>query len=97
MNTTSQSGGQIASSQVVVAKSCALVSLQAVTNGSAGTVTLYDNASVASGQILAQMNVSSTQFTSPFAPALPVRTINGIYANFSTGTAMLAIVGYSAG
>lgn len=58
-------------------------------NGTAGTFTLYDNASAASGNILFQFKFSTA--VQPFQVLLPgegILAVNGIYVDFTNLSAI---------
>lgn len=98
MNEVATSSGLKSSSAVIAARPARLLGLQVLADGTnAATVIIYDNASAASGTILAKVIVDAT-LTAQDAriPLCGVAANNGIYASIS-GTGAECIVHYSLG
>lgn len=57
-----------------------------INNSAAATITLYDNASAASGTILAQWVTTAANQDRSFDSSAGIRCDNGIYLNVSAGT-----------
>jgi hypothetical protein len=61
-------------------------------SGATGSIVLYDNASAASGTILATLQCTQGLYVS-WTPAIPQIAHKGIYADW-TGTGAVAVVAY---
>jgi hypothetical protein len=74
-----------------------LTSLQVIADGTnAATVILYDNASAASGNVLAKIIVDAGATYESMTWDAPIDALNGIYLDIS-GTGAECVVGYQAG
>lgn len=92
---TATTSGRLTSSAVVAARGALLCHLMVETDGTnAATVILYDNASAASGTILAKMLVPGAAGHGEIVFDSPVEANHGIYCAIS-GTGAAAMVGYS--
>lgn len=90
------STGLITSSAVVSTHKDYLNGLLVVTDGTnTATVIVYDNASAASGTILAKLVVAGASNTSSFLPVRGIQASNGLYVSIS-GTGAAAQVLYGA-
>lgn len=74
-------------------KSGQLVSVLLSSGGAAATLILYDNASAASGTVLATIKTATNNDSNQWSPAVPYVFANGIYADIS-GTGASATVVY---
>lgn len=87
---TARSSGSIAAgaANVVIAQGTLLRGVMAISDGTnAATVILYDNASAASGTVLAKVVATSTQGTNTILFPAPIKADNGIVAAITgTGT-----------
>lgn len=92
------SGGRITSSAVVSNAPGRLHGIVAEADGTnAATITIYDNASAASGTILAKIIVDATlTHENLILPEVGIEANNGVYCEIS-GTGAAAIVYYSKG
>lgn len=73
-----------AGSGAVVANACTLRGFWLVTSAAA-TITIYDNASAASGTVLAQWTTAGANADKEFDYSDGVQCKNGIYVNVSAG------------
>ena len=81
-----QSDGLITTTAVVSDKPCKFNSLQLVSDGTnVGTIVLYDNASEASGTVIAKLTYpASLVGTVNFTPPREINCSNGIWAVITT-------------
>jgi hypothetical protein len=98
MSNPADSSGLLAASAVVMARPGRLSGLIVLTDGTnAATVTVYDNATAASGKVLAKLIVAgASQSASLNLPSGRVTVDQGIYCSIS-GTGAAAIVHYELG
>lgn len=89
-----RTSGAITSDAVVCGAPAYLCSITVTAPaGNATSIILYDNASAASGTVLATINVlAGSTVTMPYA--YPIQCLNGIYADV-TGTGVTANVGFA--
>ncbi len=80
----------VAADKVVKAAGGQLVAVHLTAAATTATLTLYDNASAASGTVLAKLSAPTLE-TVPFCPAIPYVATNGIYADIG-GTGANATV-----
>lgn len=93
-HTPSSSSTQLSSSAVVSALPSHLTSVQVSTDGvNAATVTIYDNASAASGQVLAEVKVPGASLSDNIAFNSFLVANKGLYCSIS-GTGAKAIIGF---
>lgn len=84
------SSGVKTADAAIMAQSGYLCGLTVIADGTnAATVTLYDNASAASGTVLMEITVDATDTTEVWVPAEAIECANGIYADLTlaAGTA----------
>lgn len=84
---------EVTSDSVVTASGGYLISVLLTAGSDAATVVLYDNASAASGTILATLKTSAANISAEWSPGQPIAVNNGIYADI-TGTNAAAYVVY---
>lgn len=87
------SSTEVTSDSVVKAASGYLVSVLLTAGSAAATIVLYDNASAASGTVLATLKTSAANISVQWSPAQPIAFQNGIYADI-TGASATAYVAY---
>lgn len=93
-SSTAKSSGLKSSSAVIAARPAVVKSVQAIADGTnAATITVYDNASAASGTELCQIIVDAGLTYEFFANDDGVEAFNGLYLSLS-GTGAKAIVHY---
>ncbi len=85
------SSGLLSASGVISAGPCGLAGVSCFTNGTnAGTLTIYDNASAASGTVLAQLAVPAANLGAQIMFPANVKAVNGVYASLSgTGASFI--------
>lgn len=93
MSVPSQSSGLLVADGAVNARACRLHSIQVIADGTnAATAILYDNASAASGTVVAKIIVDATATYEDFY--CDVECKNGLYLDL-TGTGCEVIVHFS--
>jgi hypothetical protein len=91
-STTATSSGAFTTSQVIVARAARLVDVGVQTTGAADvTVLLYDNASAASGKVIAFVFVPSGSKVGGWDCPVPSMATNGLYASV-TGTGVTRVL-----
>ena len=91
------SSGEKTSSSAILAMPGALRSVSVTAdNTNQATVIIYDNASAASGTILARIIVDAGLVYETFIPPTPIVALNGLYASIS-GTGAACVVHYTIG
>jgi hypothetical protein len=89
------SSGLKSADAAILAQSGELHGLTVLADGTnPATVVLYDNASAASGTVLAKIIVDATATSEVWTPVAPIECVNGIYADVS-GTGAEFIVHYA--
>jgi len=97
MPNSSQSSGLKSADAAIMAQPGKLTSLMVCADGTnAATVVLYDNASAASGTVIAKIIVDAGATQESFSVDFPIDCLNGIYADV-TGTGAEYIVHYQLG
>lgn len=84
-----KSSGEKADSAVIYAGECIYYGFVCVTDGSARTIKLYDNASAASGTVIENFVAAADKPTDGHSHSNPVHCINGIYLSMSGGTVIV--------
>ncbi len=92
---TCTSSGLKSSSAVISARPCAIHAVTVVDAAAAATVIVYDNASGASGTVVAQVNATVNASSNIVMFSHPVECLAGAYAAV-TGTSAGYIIHYSA-
>ena len=88
-----QSSGVLNSSRVICANPCRLLDVTAYTNGSVNAVvTIYDNATTNSGNILSQFTVLAANLQGSDYLPIPIRAGNGLYATISGTGASFKVI-----
>lgn len=97
MESPSKSSGLVAASTAIMARSGRLTGLLALADGTnAATIILYDNATAASGTVLAKIVVKATDtFETAHIPDAGIDCLNGVYAALS-GTGAACVVYFQA-
>lgn len=96
INSSKSSGAKIADG-VILDQPGKLTSVILTGDGTnAATLLVYDNASAASGTLLASLSVDAGLVYESFCPHFPIDALNGIYIDIG-GTGASAIVHYQAG
>lgn len=95
MNTISLSSDIITSSSVIRDGKSYLTGVLVVTDGTNNaTVTIYDNASAASGKVLYKTIISGSDLHNLDSIDFPVKADSGIYADISVATGSLEVIVY---
>ena len=93
--TTCLSSGLLISGGQITAGRGTLNALTVITDGAtASTITLYDNATAATGRVLAKITIGGAAGSGFQSWNLAVRHLNGIYADFTGGGAAAGYIVY---
>lgn len=91
---TSTSSGSLAASAAVAARPALVTAITLIPAAAACTLTIYDNASAASGTVLAELALLANAKSETIAFNLPIEADKGVYASLS-GSGAAAIVHFS--
>lgn len=95
MNDTATSSGLKSSDSVISARPCRLMSVQVIADGTnAATAILYDNASAASGTVVAKIIVDATLTYEAFTSDCGIECSNGLYLDIG-GTGAECVVHFA--
>ena len=92
---TAKSSGLKSADAVICDRSCRLLSVQVIADGTnAATAILYDNASAASGTVVSKIIVDATLTFESFQSTCGIECSNGLYLDV-TGTGCEVVVHYA--